>query len=70
MSGFELLDEIKDDPVLADVPVIPVTEEVDWYQYSTSSFTGWATPSDPYAQPAAYNYPDWGQLLLHLAPVK
>jgi peptide/nickel transport system substrate-binding protein len=56
--------------MLQDVPVIPVTEEVDWYQYDTSSFTGWVTQGDPYAQPAAYNYPDWGQMLLHLAPVK
>jgi peptide/nickel transport system substrate-binding protein len=56
--------------MLSDVPVIPVTEQVDWFQYSTSTFTGWPTPSNPYAQPAAYNYPDWGQLLLRLAPVK
>ncbi|HUJ07353.1 MAG TPA: ABC transporter substrate-binding protein [Streptosporangiaceae bacterium] len=56
--------------MLSDVPVIPVTEEVDWYQYSTASFSGWETPGDPYAQPAAYNYPDWGQTLLHLSPVK
>jgi peptide/nickel transport system substrate-binding protein len=56
--------------MLTDVPVIPVTESVDWYQYDTGSFTGWVTKSDPYAQPAAYNYPDWGQMLLHLAPSK
>ncbi len=56
--------------MLSQVPVIPVTEEVDWFQYNTASFTGWPTPSDPYAQPAAYNYPDWGQLMLRLAPVK
>ena len=56
--------------MLKDVPVIPVTEEVDWYQYNTSSFTGWATPQDPFAQPAAYSSPDWGQMLLHLAPAK
>jgi peptide/nickel transport system substrate-binding protein len=56
--------------MLQDVPVIPVTESVDWYQYDTGSFTGWVTQSDPYAQPAAYNYPDWGQMLLHLAPAK
>ncbi len=54
--------------MLKDVPVIPVTESVDWFQYDTSKFTGWPTPSDPYAQPAAYNYPDWGQLMLHLRP--
>jgi len=54
--------------MLKDVPVIPVTESVDWYQYSTLSFKGWVTQTDPYAQPAPYNYPDWGQMLMHLAP--
>jgi len=56
--------------ILKDVPVIPVTEEVDWYQYSTSSFTGWATPQDAYAQPAAYQTPDLGIMMLHIAPKK
>jgi peptide/nickel transport system substrate-binding protein len=56
--------------MLQDVPVIPVTEAVDWFQYDTGSFTGWPTPSNPYAQPAAYNYPDWEQVMLHLSPVK
>jgi peptide/nickel transport system substrate-binding protein len=54
--------------MLKDVPVIPVTESVDWYQYSTASFKGWVTQSDPYAQPAAYSYPDWGQLLMKVGP--
>ena len=54
--------------MLADVPVIPVTEAVDWFQYDTGSFTGWVTQGNPYAQPAAYNYPDWGIQMLHLAP--
>ena len=56
--------------MLTDVPVIPVTEQVDWFQYDTGSFSGWPSPSNPYAQPAAYNYPDWGQLMLHLTPAK
>jgi peptide/nickel transport system substrate-binding protein len=56
--------------MLTDLPVIPVTEQVDWFQYDTGSFSGWPTPGNPYAQPAAYNYPDWGQLMLHLAPAK
>jgi len=56
--------------MLKDVPLIPVTEEVDWYQYDTGAFTGWATPSNPYAQPAAYQTPDLGIMLLHLAPKK
>ena len=56
--------------MLTDVPVIPVVEAVDWFQYDTSSFSGWPTPSDPYAQPAVYAYPDMEQVLLHLQPVK
>jgi peptide/nickel transport system substrate-binding protein len=56
--------------MLKEVPVIPVTESVDWFQYDTGKFSGWPTPSNPYAQPAAYNYPDMGQVALHLAPIK
>ena len=51
-----------------DVPIIPVVEAVDWYQYDTGPFTGWPTPGNPYAQPSAYSYPDNEQVLLHLAP--
>jgi peptide/nickel transport system substrate-binding protein len=54
--------------MLSQVPFIPVTEEADWFQYSTAGITGWPTPGDPYAQPAIYSYPDIGQVLLHLAP--
>jgi peptide/nickel transport system substrate-binding protein len=54
--------------MLSQVPVIPVTELVDWFQYDTGSFSGWPTQGNPYAQPAAYNYPDWGQTMLHLRP--
>ncbi len=56
--------------MLQDVPVIPVTEAVDWFQYDTGAFTGWPTPKNPYAQPAAYNYPDWAQVMMHLTPTK
>jgi peptide/nickel transport system substrate-binding protein len=54
--------------MLSAVPVIPVVEAVDWYQYDTGAFNGWPTPGDPYAQPSAYAYPDNEQVLLHLAP--
>jgi peptide/nickel transport system substrate-binding protein len=53
--------------MLKDVPVIPVTESVDWFQYSTANFTGWVTQQNPYAQPAPYSYPDWGIQLQKLA---
>ena len=52
--------------MLSDVPVIPVTEQVDWYQYDTQYIGGWVTSSNPYAPPAQYIQPDWGVVLLHL----
>jgi peptide/nickel transport system substrate-binding protein len=51
-----------------DIPVIPVTEGVDWYQYNTKDLTGWVTKGDRFARPAAYVNPDWGVMLLHLKP--
>jgi peptide/nickel transport system substrate-binding protein len=51
-----------------EIPVIPVTEGVDWYQYNTRDLAGWVTQQNPYAQPAAYVNPDWGVVLLHLKP--
>jgi peptide/nickel transport system substrate-binding protein len=54
--------------MLAELPIIPVVEAVDWYQYSTQHHTGWPTPGNPYAQPSAYSFPDMEQVLLHLAP--
>jgi peptide/nickel transport system substrate-binding protein len=52
--------------MLSQVPVIPVTEAVDWYQYDTKNIGGWVTQSDPYAQPGQYVFPDWGVVLMHL----
>jgi peptide/nickel transport system substrate-binding protein len=54
--------------MLSQVPVIPITEGVDWFQYDTSKFSGWVTQQNPYAQPAPYSTPDWGIQLLHLKP--
>jgi peptide/nickel transport system substrate-binding protein len=52
--------------VLSDVPIIPTTESVDWFQYNTSDIGGWPTADDPYAQPSAFTVPDVEQVLLHL----
>ena len=41
-----------------DVPVIPVTEAADWFQYDTTSIDGWPTADNPYCQPAPWNIPD------------
>jgi peptide/nickel transport system substrate-binding protein len=54
--------------MVTDVPIIPVIEAVDWYQYDTGTFSGWPTPGNPYAQPSAYQFPDNEQVLLHLTP--
>jgi peptide/nickel transport system substrate-binding protein len=64
-----LLDQVQQ-VMVTQVPVIPVVEAVDWFQYDTGSFSGWPTSSDPYAQPAVYNYPDEEQVLLNLSPLK
>jgi peptide/nickel transport system substrate-binding protein len=52
--------------MLEDVPVIPVTESVAWYEYSTKGFAGWPTQSDQFAAPAPWNLPDMEVTLLHL----
>jgi peptide/nickel transport system substrate-binding protein len=54
--------------MVRDVPIIPITEGVDWYQYNTKSLSGWVTQSNPFAKPSAYEHPDWGVMLLHLRP--
>ncbi|MBV9095036.1 MAG: ABC transporter substrate-binding protein [Streptosporangiaceae bacterium] len=62
-----ILDQVQQ-VMVTEVPIIPVVEAVDWYQYDTGSFTGWPTSANPYAQPSAFSYPDNEQVLLHLAP--
>jgi peptide/nickel transport system substrate-binding protein len=52
--------------MLKDIPVIPTTESVDWFQYNTGEIGGWPTADDPYAQPSAFTVPDVEQVLLHL----
>ncbi len=52
--------------ILKDVPIIPTTESVDWFQYNTADIDGWPTKDNPYCQPAAYNVPDTEQLLLRI----
>jgi peptide/nickel transport system substrate-binding protein len=54
--------------MVSDIPFIPTTEGVDWYQYDTTKIGGWPTQSDPYAQPSPYSFPDNGQVLAHLHP--
>jgi peptide/nickel transport system substrate-binding protein len=66
-SQQSILNEIQN-VMLTQVPIIPVVEAVDWYQYDTTSITGWPTSSNPYAQPPVWAFPDNEQVLLHLSP--
>jgi peptide/nickel transport system substrate-binding protein len=52
--------------MISDVPLIPVVEDVDWYQYNNQDIQGWPTPQNPYAQPGPAIAPDIEQVLLHL----
>jgi peptide/nickel transport system substrate-binding protein len=51
-----------------ELPFIPTTQGVDWYQYDTTNIGGWPTESNQYAQPSPYSFPDNGQVLAHLYP--
>jgi peptide/nickel transport system substrate-binding protein len=55
--------------MVQQAPIIPVLEEVDWFQYNNKEYSGFPSPTNPYAQPALYNEPDWGIVLLHLKPL-
>lgn len=55
--------------MVTQYPVIPVLEEVDWFQYNSKEFTGYPSAKNPYAQPGLYNEPDWGYVLDNLKPV-
>jgi peptide/nickel transport system substrate-binding protein len=54
--------------MVKDVPFIPVTEGVDWFQYNSAAFSGWPSASDPFARAAPYATPDMGVVLTHLSP--
>jgi peptide/nickel transport system substrate-binding protein len=63
----QIIDQLEQ-VMLTDVPVIPVTEGVDWFEYNNTNITGWSTQGDPYAQPGPAVTPDFGWVLLHLKP--
>jgi peptide/nickel transport system substrate-binding protein len=54
--------------MVQQLPVIPVLEEVDWFQYNSDEYSGFPSATNPYAQPGLYNVPDWGVVVLHLKP--
>jgi len=53
------------------LPVIPVLDAIQFFEYSTRNWTGWPTPENPYAIGSAYPLAagDNEQVVLHLEPV-
>jgi peptide/nickel transport system substrate-binding protein len=57
--------------IMADqLPVIPVLDAVQFYEFTTVNWTGWPTPQNLYAVGSAYQLPagDNEQVILHLTP--
>jgi peptide/nickel transport system substrate-binding protein len=54
--------------MVTQAPVIPVLEEVDWFQYNATHISGFPSSANPYAQAGLYNQPDWGYVLDQLKP--
>lgn len=52
------------------LPVIPVLDAIQFFEYSTANWTGWPTPANPYAIGSAYQLAagDNEQVILHLTP--
>ena len=57
--------------IMADqLPVIPVLDAIQFFEYTTTNWTGWPTPDNPYAIGSAYPLAagDNEQVILHLTP--
>ncbi len=57
--------------IMADnLPVIPVLDAIQFFEYTTVKWTGWPSPANPYAIGSAYPLAagDNEQVLLHLTP--
>jgi peptide/nickel transport system substrate-binding protein len=57
--------------IMADqLPVIPVLDAIQFFEYTTTNWTGWPTPQNPYAIGSAYPLAagDNEQVILHLTP--
>ncbi len=61
MAGIE-------DIMVTQLPVLPLTVNVYWDEYTTKNWTGWPNASNPYDSGAPYNMPDAENVILHLTP--
>ncbi|HZO71343.1 MAG TPA: ABC transporter substrate-binding protein [Ktedonobacteraceae bacterium] len=58
-----------EDIIVSQLPVIPLTVNVYWDEYTTTHFTGWPSAADSYDSGAPYNMPDAANVILHLKPI-
>ncbi|MEZ2126530.1 MULTISPECIES: ABC transporter substrate-binding protein [unclassified Sinorhizobium] len=57
--------------VAENLPMMPVFNNPNWYQYNTTRFTGWSTPDNPFVNPSiSRTNPARLLHLLALAPAK
>ena len=57
-----------EDIMVSQLPVIPLTVNVYWDEYTSKNWTGWPTASNPYDSGAPYTAPDNENVILHLTP--
>ncbi len=57
-----------EDIMVSQLPVLPLTVNVFWDEYTTKNWTGWPDASNPYDSGAPYNMPDAANVILHLKP--
>lgn len=51
------------------MPVVPLLNAANWYEYSTKHYTGWPSADDPYALGPTYDAPGNEIIVTHLQPV-
>jgi peptide/nickel transport system substrate-binding protein len=61
MQGIE-------DIMVSQLPVLPLTVNVYWDEYTTKNWTGWPDATNPYDSGAPYTMPDEENVILHLMP--
>ncbi|HEU5383455.1 MAG TPA: ABC transporter substrate-binding protein [Ktedonobacteraceae bacterium] len=52
-----------------EMPIIPLLNAANWYEYSTRHFTGWPSQENPYALGPDYDAPGNEIIVTHLQPV-
>jgi peptide/nickel transport system substrate-binding protein len=50
------------------LPVIPLLDAANWFEYSTKHYTGWPDANNPYALGPTYDAPGNEIVILHLQP--